>query len=242
MIAVQMGAEVGLPPMASIQNVAVINGRPSIWGDAMLAICRQSELFVAPSFREELKEVEGRGLTGFCTVERRGDDKPITHSFSMQDAVKAKLLDKDTPWKTYPQRMLVMRARSWALRDAFPDLLRGMRATEEERDCVTVEGIVAPQTLDDLADKLAAPPLPKIPSPPPPPLPPATPPDTAIDRSQILDEFAAEFARLGKVRSEKQILAMWEKVLLCHVAGTINDADKAALAELANAAKVAAAG
>ncbi|HUW30460.1 MAG TPA: hypothetical protein VM223_02490, partial [Planctomycetota bacterium] len=42
MIAVSMGAELGMKPMASIQNIAVINGRPSIWGDAMLALCRRS--------------------------------------------------------------------------------------------------------------------------------------------------------------------------------------------------------
>ena len=36
--AIQMGLEVGLTPMAALQNIAVINGRPSIWGDAQLSI------------------------------------------------------------------------------------------------------------------------------------------------------------------------------------------------------------
>ncbi len=39
-IALQMGMEVGLPPMASLQNIAVINGRPTMWGDAQLAVVR----------------------------------------------------------------------------------------------------------------------------------------------------------------------------------------------------------
>ena len=38
LIAVQMGSEVGLQPMASIQNIAVINGKPGIYGDAGKAI------------------------------------------------------------------------------------------------------------------------------------------------------------------------------------------------------------
>ena len=39
-IAIEMGMEVGLTPLCALQNIAVINGRPSIWGDAQLAIVR----------------------------------------------------------------------------------------------------------------------------------------------------------------------------------------------------------
>src|SRR5690242_8115793 len=37
-LALQMGSEVGLSPIQSIQNIAVINGRPSLYGDAALAV------------------------------------------------------------------------------------------------------------------------------------------------------------------------------------------------------------
>src|SRR5262245_2715549 len=33
LIAVQMGAELGVSPMQAIQNIAVINGKPGIYGD-----------------------------------------------------------------------------------------------------------------------------------------------------------------------------------------------------------------
>ena len=46
MIAIQHGAEIGLPPMASLQSIAVINGRPGIFGDAALALVRGSGLCV----------------------------------------------------------------------------------------------------------------------------------------------------------------------------------------------------
>ena len=49
-VAMQMGAEIGLSPMASVQNIAVINGRPGIYGDAVMAVVRASGLL------EELKE------------------------------------------------------------------------------------------------------------------------------------------------------------------------------------------
>ena len=38
MVAIMHGLEVGLPPMQAIQKIAVINGRPSIWGDAVPAL------------------------------------------------------------------------------------------------------------------------------------------------------------------------------------------------------------
>ncbi len=133
MIAVMMGAELGMTPMASIQNIAVINNRPSLWGDIMLALCRQSGKFDEEVFLETY-DPDLDGGTCFCQVRRKPDGKTIIQNFSMEDAKVAKLLDKDTPWKTYPRRMLMFRARSWALRDAFGDVLLGLRSAEEERD------------------------------------------------------------------------------------------------------------
>ena len=42
-VAIQMGLEVGLSPMQAVQNIASINGRPSIWGDAMLGLAAGDE-------------------------------------------------------------------------------------------------------------------------------------------------------------------------------------------------------
>jgi len=42
LLAIQMGSEIGLAPMQSLQNIAVISGRPAVFGDAMLGLCRQS--------------------------------------------------------------------------------------------------------------------------------------------------------------------------------------------------------
>ena len=44
LLAVQLGHEVGLTPMQAVQNIAVINGRPVIWGDALLGIVQNSGL------------------------------------------------------------------------------------------------------------------------------------------------------------------------------------------------------
>ncbi len=129
--ALQMGAELGLAPMQALQNISVINGRPSVWGDAALAIVMNS-----PSF-ESMDETDD-GTTATCVMKRKGRPA-ITRRFSMDDAKRAGLLAKKGPWQEYPARMRQMRARSWALRDLFPDALRGLITREEAQDYIDVE-------------------------------------------------------------------------------------------------------
>ena len=126
MIAVQHGLEVGLSPMSALQNIAVVNGKPCIYGDAALALCCSH-----PSFLDIEETVEGNMAT--CVVKRR-DRSPVVRKFSEADAKRAQLWGKQGPWTYYPSRMLQMRARSWALRDAFPDALKGLGIREEVQD------------------------------------------------------------------------------------------------------------
>ena len=128
LVAMQWGAEIGLQPLQAMQNIAVINGRPSVWGDAMLALVRGSGLL--EFIKEELSE---NGTEATCTVKRKGED-PHVSVFTMEDAKKAGLSGKQGPWTQYPKRMLKLRARSYALRDIFPDVLKGMPIAEEEMD------------------------------------------------------------------------------------------------------------
>jgi len=125
-VCIQFGMELGLSPMQSVQNIAPINGRPTLWGDAFLAVVMSSRDFV--NITEEVTG-EGMELIATCTVERK-KRKPVTRTFSMRDAERAHLHTRDT-YKNYPQRMCPMRARSWACRDAFPDVLKGIRTPED---------------------------------------------------------------------------------------------------------------
>lgn len=134
MIAWQTGVELGITsPMQAIQNIAVINGRPTLWGDMMLAICRSVPAWSEADFQEWI-EGEGMAMTAHCTVRRRPNGNVAHHTFSAQDAQDASLLNKQGPWQQYKKRMLQMRARSFALRDTFTPELKGIRMAEEERD------------------------------------------------------------------------------------------------------------
>lgn len=132
MVAIQTGMEIGLKPMQALQGICVINGRPTIWGDAALAIVR-----VHPEF-SGIEETFERGKTddemmAVCVIERAGQI-PVRRTFSVADAKRAGLWAKAGPWKQYPKRMLQMRARAFAMRDAFPDALKGCGVREEVGD------------------------------------------------------------------------------------------------------------
>ena len=132
LVAIQLGAELGLTPMAALQNTAVINGRPAIYGDAALALVRASGLL--ESFNEEEVGEAGKDSFGIRVTATRRDGSKGSETFTVADAKAAKLWGKAGPWTDYPRRMLKFRARGFVLRDVFGDVLKGLRTAEEVRD------------------------------------------------------------------------------------------------------------
>lgn len=133
LVGILYGMEVGLSPIAALQRMAVIDGRPTIWGDAALALVQASGLL--QSIKEDViddhSDDSTTSLTAICIVMREGRSEPIKGNFSVEDANRAGLWQKPGPWTDYPKRMLIMRARAFALRDAFPDVLAGLYIREE---------------------------------------------------------------------------------------------------------------
>lgn len=127
MVALQTGAEIGLKYQQSLKSICVINGNATIWGDAALGLCLRS------GFCEDVIETNtgiiGQDYIATCEVRRKGRE-PLIRTFSWDQAKKANLTGKG-PWKSYPERMMQMRARAFALRDGFPDVLMGMHIKEE---------------------------------------------------------------------------------------------------------------
>jgi hypothetical protein len=142
LVAIQFGSEIGLAPMQSLQSVAVINGRPSLWGDAALALVQSH-----PDFEDIIETTEGN--VGVCIVKRRGRS-PVRRTFSDDDATKAGLLTRGGPWTQYRARMRQLRARGFALRDSFADVLKGISIAEESMD-LAVDTTEAKKTRESLA-------------------------------------------------------------------------------------------
>ena len=126
LVAIQWGMEIGLQPLQAMQNIAVINGRPSLWGDAVIALARSS-----PACEYIIETQTATEAT--CRVKRRGEAEQV-RTFSMMDAKLAGLSGKQGPWTQYPKRMMQMRARAFAIRDVFPDVLKGLPVAEEVMD------------------------------------------------------------------------------------------------------------
>ena len=151
LVAVQWGSEVGLPPLAALNGIAVINGKPSMYGDAAMSL-----VVGHPAYGGHEEKLEGEEAS--CTIVRivNGKEVPTVRTFSVTDAKKANLMSKPGPWSQYPKRMLAMRARGFAIRDSFPDALKGVITYEEAADMPT-EGSIKDITPANPLDATFAP-------------------------------------------------------------------------------------
>jgi hypothetical protein len=157
-VAIMHGLEIGLAPMQAIQRIAVVNGRPTVWGDAIPA------LLLARGFHiGERIEGTGDARIAYCKVVRP-DGSLIERQFSVTDAKVAGLWqtqarikrknnhtgewyekDNDSPWFRYPDRMLQMRARGFACRDGAADVLAGLYLREEIEEDQSMKDITPQQ-------------------------------------------------------------------------------------------------
>lgn len=124
LMCLQKGLEVGLSPTQSIQDIANINGRTTVWGDASLALCK-----VSPDYEYCIETFDEKTQTATCRAKRKGEEE-VVKTFSLEEAKAAGLADRQV-WKSYRRRMLQMRARGFAIRDAFPHVLKGLHLAEE---------------------------------------------------------------------------------------------------------------
>lgn len=126
MAAILKGMEVGLAPMQALSNIAVVNGRPMLWGDALPALMQRAGHHVDVEI-----EGEGDSAVAVATLERGDNGRKVIRRFSMKDAKLAGLTSKKGPWQQYPMRMLAMRARAFAIRDGAADALMGLGIADE---------------------------------------------------------------------------------------------------------------
>lgn len=149
-VALNHGLEMGIPPMRALNTIAVINGRPCLYGDGLNGLARGSGLC---EYIKEWIEGEGDEMTAWCETRRKGEEEPVKYGFSVADAKRAGLWDtrdkvqrtdrktgevrtvmNDAPWRKYPKRLLQMRARGFCLRDAYPDVFLGLHTEDEMRE------------------------------------------------------------------------------------------------------------
>jgi len=143
-VAAQMGKELGLGPAASLRALYVPkSGRPALYAESAHALVLSRGLL--EDFRHEIHG-EGDERTATYHVKRRGMPWKSA-SFTMADAKRAGLLKADSGWAKYPDRMLLARARAYALHEVFPDVLLGILVEGDGVDEETPEQTSTPVTV-----------------------------------------------------------------------------------------------
>lgn len=118
-LAMQYGASVGLNPIASLQNINVIKGKPSFSGQTYAGLVR----LAGHTLRIERDE---KNMRAKCTIIRKDDpDHPTVTVFTMADAERAGLTSNPS-YKKYPMQMLTWRAVTDCARNACSELFLGV--------------------------------------------------------------------------------------------------------------------
>ncbi len=135
MIGIMKGLEVGFGPITALSHICIINNRPSLYGEAAIALCHRAGAIESVRHYYEGKEGSDDWIAIY-EIRRRKHEQAYIGTFSVKDAKRAHLWanPKRTPWIEYPQRMLLARARAFALREGFADYLMGLSIAEEAED------------------------------------------------------------------------------------------------------------
>ena len=122
-----LGRELGMPAMAALRSVHVIEGKHSLSADLMVALVLKSGM------AEYFQLVESTDKTCTFETKRKGAPQPQRLSYTIDDAEKAGIARKGN-WAKMPKQMLRARAKSELARLEYPDLLAGLYTPEELRD------------------------------------------------------------------------------------------------------------
>jgi len=135
----QMAIELGLKPLTGLKNIAVINGTPSLWGDAPLALVKASGLleYIDEFFVDEKQNkicLENKNLdavifAAVCKSKRKTEPKEVVSIFTKKDVEKMGVGGRDV-WVKHFAIMIKRKARAINLKDNFPDILSGISIAE----------------------------------------------------------------------------------------------------------------
>lgn len=145
LVAIEYGQTVGISPIAAMNGVAVINGKPTAGAQLIGALVRRA------GHKLRVQQKDDKRVRASIV---RADDPDFTFhaDWDLERAKTAGLLDKTGPWKSYPMQMMTARAISEVARNACPDVLLGIAYTAEE-----VESVDTPVPMEDATPVVQAP-------------------------------------------------------------------------------------
>jgi hypothetical protein len=123
--AIMHGAAIGFEPLAALQNVIIISGRPSLYAEAMVA------LLVAHGHQVWVEELTD---TRAVVCGRRAGSAHEERATVTMDQAKRAGWTRNQKYQSEPQAMLYARAASRVCRFIAPDVLKGIAAAEDLQD------------------------------------------------------------------------------------------------------------
>lgn len=138
------GHELGLPLTTSFEYIHIIQDRPTLSPRGALALIMQSGQCESIKI-EEQNDDKGNPLACKVTMKRKGGIE-YTTVFSMQDAARADLIKPNSGWVKYPGSMLRWRSIGYCADVVFPDIIGGMKRSDEFDAAISPEGEVIATT------------------------------------------------------------------------------------------------
>lgn len=143
----QAGKEVGMQPVEALQAYAFINGRLTMFGNAVIAQVAKAGHDITWGHCDD--------QTATVTVTRCDNKKSMTETYTIEDAKRAGLINRDV-WKAYPRRMLKYKAFAEVANFLTPDALHGAQMREiVESEPVEEPKVVVPTSVTDTGKRTA---------------------------------------------------------------------------------------
>lgn len=142
LVAVGYGAPLGLTPMQSLQDISVINGKPTASASFIASHVRMA------GHKLRVKKDE-KALSVTATIVRSDDpDYPISVTRDKAWAQQMGLLNKDN-YRKQPLTMLTWRAITAVAREACPEILYGVQYSPDELHDLDTNSDVLAEVVDD---------------------------------------------------------------------------------------------
>jgi len=123
-MAIMAGAELGLPPVAALRSIHVVDGKTILSADVMVAIVLSRKAAVY------FKRISASETEATYETLRTGEKQPQRLTWTWEMAKAAGLNTKDN-WRLYKRQMLSARAKAELARDVYPDVLAGCYTLDE---------------------------------------------------------------------------------------------------------------
>lgn len=134
MIAIEMAYRIGMSPLAVMNDMYIVNGKPSFSSKFLIAAANACGRF--ETIKYEFDRSDPNNTRCRCWSTERGKDERLYGVWVDMNMARAEgwLSKNGSKWKTMPELMMQYRAAAFWVRTYAPEIAMGLYTTEEVRD------------------------------------------------------------------------------------------------------------